>query len=284
MADYVISTQTYVVYSDGITAVDLSEAHKKLNDPEFNIQGGKILNVKHETPRPTTQTSFLKCLTLAIVIGDNPIPVVDTQPAKPKRGRKTCKIKHNGKMLSVKIFKNGSTQITGCKSLDHVKFGMNIVYRLFGYESVTALNLASIMINVNFDMGFKLNRERLGTYMYEEKCINVPPLTSGYMGIKIRIPSLVDKKDLMIQRLSWSVDEGFKELDPVPYMEFFAHDQKKTTKQFTACVGIFQNGKILMTCMDSMSTDAMCKYVKNILNEARSAIEVVKKPQKTFRR
>jgi len=160
---------------------------------------------------------------------------------------------------------------------------MNMVYSLLGLDSVQELNVVSIMNNVNFSVGFKIDREKIGTYLTEQG-INVPPITTGYMGIKIRIPSLVDKNSLMVPRLSWTKSGGFTDLKPIPYVDFFAHDVKKVEKSFTTCVGIFQNGKILMTCIDDFTTEIMFKHVFELITKAKPFIEMQERTIKTFRR
>ena len=278
MESYATSTRTFVVYSSCISPVDLDKAYEKAQS--YNLKDGEILSIKYG--QTSKSGSCLKCLTISLKTGE--AKVVVAQPPNPsKRGRKITRKKVDGKLLSVKLFRNGSTQVTGCKTIDHVKFSMNMVFNLLELDSVEETNVVSIMNNVNFSVNFKIDRERLGSYL-NSRGINVPPITTGYMGIKIRLPSLVDKKDLMIPRLSWKKDGGFEDLQQIPYLEFFAHDLKKIEKNFTTCVGIFQNGKILMTCIDDVTTRVMVDYVYTLLTDARSHIEIQERAKKTFRR
>lgn len=278
-APYATSTRTYVVYSSCISPIDLNDAFKRAQ--EYRLMDGEILSIKYG--QNNEATSCLKCLTISVKTNELITEKVEKSSNPSKRGRKATKQKVEGKLLSVKLFRNGSTQVTGCKTIDHVKFSMNMVYLLLGLESVPELNVVSIMNNINFSIGFKIDREKLGIYLTEQG-INVPPITTGYMGIKIRIQSLVDKNDLTVPRLSWSINEGFNDLTSIPYVEFFAHDLKKIEKNFTTCIGIFQNGKILMTCIDDFTTGIMFKHVFELLNKARSFIEIQERTTKTFKR
>lgn len=278
---YTTSTQTFVIYSN--IPVDLDQAYTRLTSGNF-VTDGEILSCKFKQ-RDATHASCLNCLTISLHIKKPPVSEneIAQVPPKSNRGRKPLKIKPSGKVLNVKLFRNGSTQVTGCKTIDHVKFSMDMVYNLLDFDRVDEFHIVSIMNNVNFSVNFKINRERLGAYLIE-KGINVPPITSGYMGIKIRIPSLVDKNDLRVPRMSWSKTDGFTSLSSVPYVHFFADKPKKIDKVFSTCIGIFQNGKILMTSLDGHTTDVMYKYITNLLEEARPFIEVREKIVKTFKR
>lgn len=300
------STQTYVIYSKGIASVDLGELHAKIT-PGMQIFEGIVTSVKSCAASQTEKTSYLKCLTIALrILSDEDLAEIRAEELcenfgedfreaaktvedardnqdKPKRGRKTTRVKLSGKALSIKIFKNGSTQVTGCKSIDHAKLSMRIVYDLFNVDRVDELTLVSVMINVNFDMGFKINKERLGEY-FTVHGINVPPLTSGYMGIKIRIPLLIDSSELLIPKMSWTKSEGFTDAGTVPYVSFFANDSQKKNKIFTACIGVFHNGKVLMSCINDQAILVMSEWIKGFLIEARDSIEMKPKVIKTFRR
>jgi TATA-box binding protein (TBP) (component of TFIID and TFIIIB) len=277
---YATSTRTFVVYCSCISPVDLDVAHKKVQD--FKIPDGEILSIKYG---PNDKTSnCLKCLTLSLKFGKPTEETSNSQVQKQsKRGRKITRKKISGKLLSVKLFRNGSTQVTGCKTIDHVQFSMNVVFMLLELDRVQEMNVVSIMNNVNFSMGFQIDREKLGKY-FSEQGINVPPITTGYMGIKIRLQSLVDKHSLLIQRFSWTKQSGFENMTPIPYLEFFAHDVKKVEKNFTTCIGIFQNGKILMTCIDDFTTKVMHQHVFEMLKTARPRIELQERIIKTFKR
>lgn len=274
---YTTSTQTFVVYCSCLSPVNLDHAYLKAQD--FEVTGGEILSIKYGQKDKTS--NYLKCLTLSLRFGEKSPP--DPVSIPSRRGRKVTRIKISGKVLSVKLFRNGSTQITGCKSIDHVKFSMNLVFTLLGVDRIHEMNIVSIMNNVNFSVGFKVDREKLGKYLVEHG-INVPPITTGYMGVKIRIPSLVGKHELTIPKMSWSRHEGFEEIQPIPYLDFFAHDIKKIEKPLTVCVGIFQNGKILMTCIDDFTTRRMYNYIFEMLTDARPYIEIHERAVKTFRR
>lgn len=273
------STQTYVIYSEINNLIDLSEICSVIS-PGMQIYEGEVISIKYGAASSEKSASYLKCLTISFMLSPESI---EEKINKQKRGRKPTRVKLLGKLLSIKIFKNGSTQVTGCKSIEHAKICMNMVYNLLKLDKVEKLSLVSVMINVNFDIGFRINREKLGIYFVKNN-INVPPLTSGYMGIKIRVPLNLETTELMIPQLSWTKTDKFTELPLIPYIRFFSEDSKKRNKIFTACIGIFQNGKVLMSCVNDQAIKIMSEWIRGFLIEAKPEIEMKDKEIKTFKR
>ena len=99
--------------------------------------------------------------------------------------------------VNIKIFRNGSIQMTGCKKISPVIWGL---YKLFSImkehknkfaEPFVSLNIFDIkkfkiaMINSNFNIGFKINRDKLFYSLIDDKydCEYDP---SRHAGVKIR--------------------------------------------------------------------------------------------------
>lgn len=276
------STQTYVIYSKGIGSIDLQTFYSKIK-PGIHISGGEITSVKFCTANKSA--SYLKCLTIAFRLFSKEGQIEESKPPtsyKFKRGRKITRVKLSGKALSIKIFKNGSIQVTGCKSIEHAKISIDMVFNLLNIDKVDELSLVSVMINVNFSIGFKINKEKLSEY-FTEKNINVPPLTSG-MGVKIRVPLHIQTDELLIPRMSWTKTEGFTDIGTIPYVSLFSEDIQKINKKFTACISIFHNGKILMSCVNDQAILVMSHWIKSILYDAKDKIEMKEHVIKTFKR
>lgn len=268
--DFTVSTQTFVVYSNAVEQLDLEELYSKivLSDTIVGIKCGS--NASGVSNANVNALNYLKCLTLSV-------RVPCSNQLKSLR-----KIPIGVKPLSIKVFKNGSIQVTGCKLDSHVKQCVDIVYRLLQLECVTKLYLVSVMINANFDVGFKINREKLCSYIESVCKINIPPITSGYMGTKFKVPLMKNVEELEIPCYSWTSDNGFKQLDSVGYLEYFANVPKKREKKFMACIGIFQNGKVLVSSVDRNAITAVSQWIWNTLKSAQPTIQVKIKQQMTF--
>lgn len=255
--DYTVSTQTFVVYCNSKYDHDLDLVFENIVISE-NLKSVKFgSKTKGVVLCKNTNSNYLKCMTITL--------------------------RHDDKILNVKLFKNGSIQVTGCKNLDHVLYCADAIYRMLNIKDVES-NFVSMMINANFDIGFKMNRERLNVHMLKSRKINVPPISSGYMGTKIKIPLPQKCDDIMIPRKRWTVDQGFIDMPSISYQEFFSKDFKKINKKLFASVGIFQNGKILMSGINKQIIDFTHSWLIDILSDGRSFIEIKEKPVKTFRR
>lgn len=274
--DFSVSTQTFVVYSQDVERVNLEDLYSKivLSDTIIGIRcGANSAGVSKRTATAAASSvNYLKCLTLSVLV-----PCANATVA-----RKTVPV--GFKSLSIKVFRNGSIQVTGCKSELHVKCCVEIVYNLLGLKCVAALYLVSVMINANFAVGFKINRERLCKYLESVCKINIPPLTNGYMGTKLKIPLMKDVKTLQIPCYSWTTSEGFARLASVGYLDYFAQVSKKCEKRFMACIGIFQNGKVLVSSVDRDAIAVVCQWAWTTLKTAQPLIQVKFHEPRTFRR
>lgn len=261
--DYSISTQTFVVYSDGIEFVDLNRVFEEivLTQKITGVKYGKVIkgNSKQDS---VNASNYLKCMTLALLMDDD-----------------------DKKALSVKVFKNGSIQVTGCKCLDHVTDSIDVIYRLIGVNDVSSLYLVSVMTNANLEIGYKINRDKLVSYFTDVCRINIPPITNGYMGTKLRIPIMEDAANkIMIPHMKWNSVDGFTPLSPIVYADYFSKCPKKRDKQFVASMGIFQNGKILISGINEQAVEYACDWIKRTMNEAKRFVEIKYKSPKTFKR
>lgn len=261
-SDYKVSTQTFVVYGNyGMDDFDLEKAFER-TDVDEHIVGAKYgLKRTGDLDIDTKKKKhYLNCLTLSVYSVD--------------------------KRISAKIFRNGSVQVTGCKIMEHVLTCINAIYKVLGFERVDNVYLLSVMMNANFDMGYSINREKLGHYLINNYHMNIPPLMTGYMGVKITLPvyDRMYEAEMTIPSFFWSRQDGFRYLRDVPYCEYFAADPLKLSKQFRACIGIFQNGKILISSVNKNAIDFAHDWVKRLFAEARDLIEIKPKIVKTFKR
>lgn len=68
------------------------------------------------------------------------------------------------KIISIKLFINGSIQITGCKKIDDAVLALEILFNELKMDGLTLQNINNlrvVMINSNFNIGFKIDRDKL---------------------------------------------------------------------------------------------------------------------------
>ena len=109
-------------------------------------------------------------------------------------------LKHNGtnKKINFKITKNGKYQITGCKFLKHAKEIIKFMWKYkkdipnsFMLPKNTNFKILfnTVMTNVDFNLGFLVDRENLDRYINSNTSYNSLLETSfGYTGVNIKIP------------------------------------------------------------------------------------------------
>jgi len=118
------------------------------------------------------------------------------------------------KTVNVKLFNNGSIQMTGCKNLDNVVKSIELLFGKFKennekfkyYEG--ELDIKNVdrfkiqMINTNFDMNFKINRSNLHNLLIENNydssydpiihpCVNIKYIPEIYKNSNFNNPRVI---------------------------------------------------------------------------------------------
>ena len=106
-----------------------------------------------------------------------------------------------GKLINFKISKNGKFQITGCKTDHHAELCTRYIwdYIQSSRDSIQICNIKKnetptitfliMMTNIDFNIGFNVNREALDDFINTKTSYNSILETSfGYTGVNIKIP------------------------------------------------------------------------------------------------
>lgn len=126
-------------------------------------------------------------------------------------------LKERFKTVNVKLFINGSIQMTGCKHLDNIKKSLEILFDKLKIckavlnkekqfvlkpfvEDTTNLSILNVtnfkivMINTNFNILFQINRERLHQLLREDgHDVTFDPIIHACVNIKYQIPNTINK-------------------------------------------------------------------------------------------
>ncbi len=126
-------------------------------------------------------------------------------------------LKERFKTVNVKLFINGSVQMTGCKHLDNIKKSLEVLFEKFkickavlnndlkfelkpfvddvsklGIDKVN--NFKIVMINTNFNILFQINREKLHQLLKQYgHDVTFDPIIHACVNIKYRIPEIINK-------------------------------------------------------------------------------------------
>lgn len=191
-----------------------------------------------------------------------------------------------GKLINFKIPARGKIQITGCKSYDHaiqcIQFMWGIIKTMPQLYVIEGLHLEiffnTVMTNINFDIGFRIIRERLDQYINTQTNFKSMLETSvGYAGVNIKIP--FQHTTTQIQRLRY-IDETWVR-DTISFEEYLSHlsekdARKERSKTKNNTFLVFHKGTAIMSgmCPEHMR-DAYYRFIRIVKTEARDFIEEV---------
>lgn len=295
--DIPVSTQTFTVRSN-IAHIELQDFYELLQP--INAQNdenicGSIVCIKYKTLHKgenCTAKSKKRKSDDKLTEINSILPV--KLPAKKNFLNCVTLIIEIEKRINVKIFKNGVFQLTGCKNISNVKKCLHIILtELSKYptcfifcadDTNFIIYIKSAMRNIDFDLGFKINRTRLAVYLHQNTSYNVPPLTTTNMGVKVKIP-LNNIEDLPITKIAYPS----REEQIIPFKECFdviEPDAKKLKDKLNnkfISISIFQNGKVLMSGIDETFQKKYYIWLIDLLNSIKHEIVNPDIPLKTFK-
>lgn len=242
-------------------------------DPNLNIESGSIITMKYE----------------------NNLRGVDLKQKKSNQKKKNSKWFRNSftvviimdkKPINFKICQNGMFQITGCKLDEHaencIKYIWDFIkdekdlYTLSRGETVETLFIPA-MRNIDFSVGFNIDREKLAHYMSTQTEFHSLLETSfGYTGVNIKIPIENDVSDMKIKKIFYRNEMWEEEFTTYgDYLKFLPEKDrnKKLNKDRYNTFLVFHSGKIIMSgsCSDFMVKSYY--YFLEIIKKAYPLIE-----------
>lgn len=197
--------------------------------------------------------------------------------------------KINFKISSSKQHKRVKFQITGCKSISHaiqaIKKWCEVVQNL-GIIEPSSDNLTviftTVMVNVNIDLGFNINREKFDKYINDStEYMSLLETSFGYTGLNIKVPiSPENLNDIKSFKISHSAqddeDEEWVE-GQVDYDEFLklmvAKDREKwVAKKRYGSFLVFYSGKVIFSSFDYSLMKADYNRFMEIIEECKDEI------------
>lgn len=177
------------------------------------------------------------------------------------------------KMINFKVCRNGTFQMTGCKSYLHAEQCVKIIWSyiknntdLYRYTRGSTLEVLFIqcMRNIDFSLGFFVDREKLNRYMKEQTNFSCLLETSfGYTGVSIKVPLKQDITQMPINKLIYNKeadDNGDSENIWTEYKTIYQEyldtlsqkdrDTKIATERYNTFL-LFQSGRVIASSMNS---------------------------------
>lgn len=171
------------------------------------------------------------------------------------------------KFINFKVCKSGKFQMTGCLNWKHAEMCISTIWNLiknnpviyeFSDETETLKTIVvPSMRNIDFSIGFNVDREKLNKYITSRKDIHCLLESSfGYTGVSIKIPLSNEKRiQMAIMKYEYLKNEEVKceqktydyYLDTLPEKEKL----KKLNEQKYNTFLVFQSGKVIFSGLTS---------------------------------
>ena len=252
--DSFISTHTFIAYSN-INELDLDLLFDEINVHEdfTNVlyrkreKGEK----KKRKVKPNPK-NFLNCIFLTF--------------------RSSCK------KVNLQLFKNGVIQLTGCKGVDHSKSALLSFWKVVRKTTLRhrfdylECYLVSVMRNINFNLGFPIDREKLGNYVFNNSnSYVISQVVGGFIGMRFVI--LVESiKDMPVYRIKIENEKDIEEGETVKYEDFSNPKNKAFKKHIT--VTIFQTGRVLFSGPHEKYQDPVIDWFFSLVEKIADDIKV----------
>jgi TATA-box binding protein (TBP) (component of TFIID and TFIIIB) len=283
--DIQVSTKTFIVMTN--MKIDIKKLFEFLPVTEYIVvpkrRGRKKKNIIDD-PNKGIQDGSIITLDLA-----NNIRGVLLKNKKKKDGKVndyfrnsiTVIMMMDGKKINFKISSNGKFQMTGCKYdnqaencvkyiWEYIKPNKDI-YSLIETETETFKALfIPAMRNIDFSLGFILNREKLDEYFNTHtNYYSLLETSIGYTGVNIKIPVKKPIKDLMIKELTYNDNKWISPLF-IPYQKYLdtlkpREQQKKIEKERFNTFLVFHSGKVICSSMcEEFAKDTYYEFLEII--------------------
>lgn len=252
-------------------------------DPNLGIKSGSIITLEYETKlrgvdlkkkkkkKSSRNNYFRNSVTVIMIIDD--------------------------KKINFKISRNGKFQITGCKFDDHaekcVKYIWDYIkddddiFKFNNYdidsdsddeeENIMKATFIPAMRNIDFGLGFLVDREKLDRYFnVNTRYHSLLEPSFGYTGVNIKIPIVDDILKLNLKQLR---NKNGKWIKPATityndYLQYLPQKErlKKTRKDRYNTFLVFHSGKVIMSGLEaSFMRDTYYEF-GDIINDCSNII------------
>ena len=182
------------------------------------------------------------------------------------RNSVTIVMSYANKLINFKISKNGKFQFTGCKNDEHAHRCLDWLVQYIYQNHPNAKKVLTpplnepisviyltVMANINFSLGFCVNKENLDEYINKNTdYYSLLETTFGYTGVNIKIP-LVSIDKIPITKMTFTASEPTKWIEKsLSYQDYLALlDEKEFAKEQTKVryntFLVFQSGNVILS-------------------------------------
>ena len=195
------------------------------------------------------------------------------------------------KLVNFKVFVNGSIQMTGAKNMDQAKETIKYFIEkimLFDPEIISIKGKKRLCIyfipnlcNMNFSIGFMINRNLLDQYMKKYTRYRSLWIGSGYAAVRLNLP-VVNYEDKLVvcKMVRRKTEKGETVENPdnwkystLSYSDYGRLFPNKKVKDKSITFHVFHSGKINMSSIDDNIMQEYFEELVGILYKCRDEIE-----------
>ena len=243
-----------------------------LVDPNKDIPEGSIVTIKYE----------------------GEIRGVELKAKKVKAGNKKKWFRNSitvviilDKPVNFKVCRNGTFQMTGCKTNSHAVLCIKYIWsyikdfpELYTFTRGSTIETLFIpsMRNIDFSLGFLVDREKLNKYMGIQQEFHCLLETSfGYTGVNIKIPLRDDIATMEVLKLTFVNDKDWKE-EWTTYQEYLEllspkdRESKLKDERYNTFL-VFHSGKVIMSGLTARFMREIYYYFLDIMRQCYNKIE-----------
>lgn len=244
-----ISTKTIIAVSNLV--LDISKIYEKI--PVFENVDPNSIHVK------------------TIYYGNNQKGKVEETKKRKKSFRNAVNIIVNlneYKQINFKLSKNGKFQLTGCKSdeqaIQVVQFFIEELFKycrdaiILNYDHKITVYFQTVMTNIDFSIGFYINRLKLDELMNSEtKFHSLLETSCGYTGVNVKFPLHHEWWNIKVPKMTCYYLNQFKwDLEYEKLIDLNPNICDKIKKKYNTFL-VFHSGNIIMSgmCNETMKPD-----------------------------
>lgn len=292
-----VSTKTYT--SNTNLNINMDKLYKELKKiyklNEENIKSlipcldkiNKIKKINDNLPIP--YGTIIRCKWK-----DEEVCLFEKQLAKYDSGKKWFRnsmtiVLFLDKKINFKICKNGTFQFTGCKNFSHPENCIKVIWNIIkNNKKIYVFNrgneldayIIPAMRNIDFSVGFFVDREKLASYINSITSYNCMLETSfGYTGVNIKVPYQKKITELIIKKISSPLDgENSWRLTKVSYSDYLCILSKKEIEKKINSIRyntflVFHSGRCILSGLNSFFMKDAYLYFIEIIEKCKNEIE-----------
>ena len=128
------------------------------------------------------------------------------------------------------------------------------------------------MRNVNFNLGFLVDMEKLGKYIIERRSnYKISPVIGGFIGMQF-VVDLESIDDMPVYKFEIKKDGELIEKESISYKEFTDIIKVNNTKK-NISIAIFQTGRVLISGIHEKYQNPLIEWFLNLIKEIKTDIK-----------